>query len=212
MSSIGKVVILMVASSTVGCCSSVAAVSKPVPLNEALAALDRDLRNVAPVSLSDADDVAGRDSRIVNAIVREQCRQDNANPIVMIATGPLTLQLQGQFQVSGQVSFSISATPSVGGQTTVQQQQQQQISVPISFVSVLGLPNFYVGQAMANYANFSDSDKAKNGAEIVKTRDKLAALTVKAAKDYKDVIKPQCPKVIAGTLNATTFFTQLVQQ
>jgi hypothetical protein len=68
------------------------------------------------------------------------------NPLVPTANGAVQLQVQGQFSEAG--TFTVSATPSLGG--TVTRQTQQQVMLPISLVSLATLPNFYIGQQLTN--------------------------------------------------------------
>lgn len=192
-----------------GCCKpDLTRASAPIPLKDALGIVEKDLREAAPVTLSDADE-AERSTRLLNAVALEQCRQETANPLIPVVNGPINLQLQGQIQVGGNVGFTVSATPSVSAQGAVQRQEQQQVAVPISFVSLVGLPNFYMGQNMANLANVPDGTKyppagtdAKKdfAAEILVVRKKLVELT-KAFVTAYPLVQAKCAEIVKGHEN-----------
>ena len=152
--------------------------TKPVPIDQALHQLQLDLSRVqvvAPSTLLLADPkknvVDTREGKaMLDVLANNQCfsidpktgKADRnlrkRDPLVPVSTGPLQITVQGQLSESG--TLSISVTPSVGG--TVARQAQQQVMVPITLVSLLTLPSFYVGQQTANiqYVTLVDAYKS----------------------------------------------------
>jgi hypothetical protein len=172
--------------------------SQPVPIKDAMAIVERDLNDASPVALADVG--TGREDVIKVAIRTAQCVQRTANPFVPVITGPVSLALQGSIQNQG--ALAGSATPSLT--FTITQGKQQQVTVPITFVSALGLPNFYMGQQLANLTNLDSgaNDKSQTGKQVsgYKTTavnsiwintNNLQALTQKTVDSY-DVSGLQC--------------------
>lgn len=165
--------------------------SKPVPIQDALGILEQDLQRSSPVVLADVGTT--REDAIVAEIASAQCAAKTVNPLVPVVTGPVSLALQGSIQY--QATGTASATPSVAFAITPA--KQQQVTIPITFVSAEGLPNFYMGQQLTNLANFDrgsdDKTEAGNKVAASKTaavqtildkRDKLQTLVDKAKNGF----------------------------
>ncbi len=181
--------------------------SRPIPLKDALAILQQDLREVAPVTLSDVGGVGNGESRVINEIGVEQCKQDTANPLMPILNGPLSLQLSGQFQVGGQLGFVVSTPPALSAQASVQAGVGQTIAVPISFISLSGLANFHFGQDTANFSNVPDSFKTDHIKELLKVRERIVNLSKKLMDSYAETLRPHCAEIRARTLNTASLIT-----
>jgi hypothetical protein len=189
----------------VGC--NMTQLSKPVPLNEALAIVENDLRASAPVALSDLGGV--RKDKISQGIFTAQCasrRTDpqtgavipgsgTPNPLIPVITGPVSIALQGSIQRAGAFTGTASpTTPSLAGSYTLTQSKQQQLTVPITFVSARGLPNFYMGQNLTNLTNLDKgADKDRLVGEILANQRALAKLVEEAMAAYP-ANESSCPK------------------
>ena len=167
--------------------------SKPVPIDQALMQMQSDLSRVTIVApgtllLADTSHVALEDTpeakAIESIIADSQCfdvdpktGQANPslrkiNPLIPMSTGPLQLTVQGQLSESG--TFSVSATPSIGG--TVQRQAQQQVMVPLTLVSLLTISEFYVGQQFTNiqYVTLVDTYKSTDATVAAHEKKQIA--------------------------------------
>jgi len=173
-------------------CAWEAKASRPVPLKLALEIVERDLRDATPVTLSDLG--SERRDKVYDVIFYAQCASQTPNPLIPVVTGPISLALQGSIQQAGALAGTASMTPSLGLTYTVTQGQQQQLTVPITFVSVQGLPNFYMGQNLANLSNLDKSDKGRDKL-IQAILDKQAALSafVTAAMGQYPKVASRCP-------------------
>jgi hypothetical protein len=171
-----------------------------------LAIVENDLRASHPVTLSDIGNV--RKELIYQEIFTAQCASRAVdpktgapvagtgvpNPLIPVITGPVSIALQGSIQQAGGLTVTGSATPSGALSYTVTQGQQQQVTVPVTFVSARGLPNFYMGQNLANLTNLSEgADKKHIVAEIIGNRTALSTLVEAAIKAYPGD-DSQCPK------------------
>lgn len=177
-------------------CSLLDSNSTPVPLASALAITERDLRAASPVVLADVG--TEREEAIVSAIQAAQCVEPRtANPFVPVMTGPVSLALQGQIQAQS----SLTGGAPLGFTFQVTRSKQQQVTVPVTFVSATGLPDFYMGQQLTELANLDagskdatsegptvSARKSKLVAEILDRRDGLVKLVDKAKKDYGTTI------------------------
>lgn len=124
-----------------GCITWSPQASTPVPLNEALRIVARDLNAAAPVVLSDTKNAA---QPLRDAIKARQCATGRANPPLPVITGPISLQLQGTFTGQAQGGFPTAF------QLQATRAQQQQLTVPITFVPASALSNFFLGQNVPN--------------------------------------------------------------
>lgn len=203
--------IIFVVGTGAGCAGGTAGASRPIPLKDALAILQQDLRDVAPVTLTDVGGVGEGELRVINEIGMEQCKQDTANPLMPVLNGPLNLQLFGQFQIGGEIGFSVTAPVSLTVSAGVNQQQGQQIAVPISFVALAGLADFHFGQDMANFSNLPDNLKTAQATELLRTREKIRTLTRKLMESYPTSLKPRCAEVKAGAVKASALLKPVTQ-
>lgn len=177
-----RVLLLVALILTQGGCAWLNSLSNPVPLSVALATTERDLRASSPVALSDLGTT--REGSIVAAIQAAQCIPPrSANPLVPVITGPVSLAMQGSIQAQGGVTGS--ATPSIAFQ--VAGGKQQQVTVPITFVSASGLPDFYMGQQLTNLSNLDSggNDKTTEGARVSAGKTALVA----AILDRREALK-----------------------
>lgn len=194
---IEAIILIVAATSLQGGCCLLNGGSAPVPLASALAITERDLRASSPVALSDLG--TAREDAIANAIKAAQCaKPQTPNPLVPVITGPVSLALQGSIQTQGGINGS--ATPSISFQVT--QAKQQQVTVPLTFVSASGLPDFYMGQQLTNLSNLDSggNDKSAEGtrvsasktalvAEILRRREALAKLVAQTEAQFSESIK-----------------------
>jgi hypothetical protein len=185
-------------------CAWEAKASRPVPLNLALATVERDLRDATPVTLSDLG--SERRDKVYNVIFYAQCANGTPNPLIPVITGPVSLALQGSIQQAGAATGTASMTPSLGLTYTVTQGQQQQLTVPITFISVQGLPNFYMGQNLANLANLDKADKGRDRivGDILAKQAALSAF-VQSAMDQYPKVASRCPPEPPNGLIAPVF-------
>ena len=142
----------------------------------------RDLRATSPVALSDLG--TNREDSITAAIQAAQCIPPRSpNPLVPVITGPVSLVMQGSIQA--QAGVTGSATPSIAFQVTGG--KQQQVTVPITFVSARGLPDFYMGQQLTNLSNLDSgsNDKTTDGAKVSAQKTALVA----AILDRREALK-----------------------
>jgi hypothetical protein len=171
-----------------GCITYSPQASTPVPLEDALKIVARDLNKASPVVLSDTKE--GESTSLGNAIRARQCSLHQANPPLPVITGPISLQLQGQFQGQAQAGAGIG-TASFQLQAT--RSQQQQLTVPLTFVPASALANFFLGQNVPN----------------------VSGLPAAAALDqpYKKYDNVQHIQVLIGKANAiTTVATAQIKQ
>lgn len=124
--------------------------SRTIPLSAALQIVEHDVSSTSPVVLGNIGSVNFNRDDITKAIHQAQCISGTSNPLVPVLSGPISIALQGSIQQAGGVTPTISATPSLALSYTVTQGEQQQVTVPITFVALSGLPNFYMGQNLAN--------------------------------------------------------------
>ena len=89
--------------------------SQPVRLKVALELVERELREVAPVALSDANPGLDPGGTLGNEIVKAQCKNHSANPVIAVLNGPFTLALQGAISLAGSGGFTVSAAPPFSG-------------------------------------------------------------------------------------------------
>jgi hypothetical protein len=139
--------------------------SNPVPLSEGLRTLEADLQRARPITLSDLDEAVvaawkastfepeSPKDRLTHEIQIAQCGSHTANPLVPVVSGAFSLQLQGTFQWGASATGGTQAGPVVTGTGAFQIQKQQQVTVPITFVPVVNLGLFFMGQQMAYFAN-----------------------------------------------------------
>lgn len=152
--------------------------TRPVPIGDALQQLQLDLSRVkvvVPSSLLLADPHmnlvdTNEGKQILKILADNQCydidpatgksdpQLQHPDPLIPVSTGPLQVTVQGQLSEAG--TLTVSVTPSAGG--TVTRQAQQQVMVPITLVSLVTLPSFYVGQQTANiqYVTLVDAYKS----------------------------------------------------
>jgi hypothetical protein len=192
-----RLLLLVALTVTQSGCAWLNSLSNPVPLSVALATTERDLRATSPVALSDLGTT--REGSIVAAIQAAQCiPPQSANPLVPVITGPVSLAMQGSIQAQGGVTGS--ATPSIAFQVTGG--KQQQVTVPITFVSASGLPDFYMGQQLTNLSNLDSggNDKTNEGARvsagktalvaaILDRREALKKLVAQVEKDFDTTVQ-----------------------
>ncbi len=169
--------------------------STPISIKEGLALVERDLAEASPVILPD---LTKNPSAAIPSIFNAQCLNDLPNPPVAVISGPISVALTGTFTTNPSAQVSWSGT-GPGGQIGFQVSlaQAQALTIPVTFVSALGLPNYYLGQNMANLANFdpNNTDKAKIVSEIVKVRDSLVPIIAAAVAAYPGD-KANCPSTL----------------
>ena len=191
------VVLIFLAIALSGCLETTG--SKTIPLETALAIVETEVRNTYPVSLSDVN--SNRTDALQLAIQSAQCASADPRPLVPVVTGPISIGLQGSFQQQGGATGTISATPSLALAYQVTQGEQQSLTVPITFVSLEGLPDFYLGQYLTNVSNLDNTIKADGQKasektiitqEILKRRELLRTVVEKAIADYP-AIAANCP-------------------
>jgi hypothetical protein len=159
---------LVIAST--GACSS-----RPVPFNDGLVVLEHDVNQVNPLPLSDQSGGKG-DSAIITNIENAQCVANSLNPLVPVISGAFSLQLMGQLQTTGTGGGIIAGAPSIPLSFAIQVQKGQQITVPITFVALATLPDYYFGQLIANFNGLSDTIKEPISKRLLLRRDALQAL------------------------------------
>jgi hypothetical protein len=146
-----------------------------VSLDEALGSVEQDLRKASPVSLADiASSIATRRDRALNVIRATQCRDSLEKPLVPVVSGAVSVALQGSITDARAETGNVSPTPSLQFAVTVTRGQQQQVTLPILFVSALGLADFYLGIKLGNLANMPDANKAPYIAEFSAVRDSIS--------------------------------------
>jgi hypothetical protein len=200
----GIVLYMCIATSAclMGACFSLrnveAYAAKPIPLATALAGVQSDLRKAGPVVLSDVDGSEERVKTVFTLIGASQCVNKTANPLIPVITGAVQLTLQGQVSESGQ--FTVSATPGV--QATVTRQVQQQLMVPMTFVALSNLADFYLGQQLTSLQYLSLGGDAHKDevwvmvSRVIKTRDRVFTIAEKQRKAYPPS-QAQCDEYIA---------------
>jgi hypothetical protein len=149
--------------------------SNPVPIKVALEVVERDLKDAAPVKLGDIDLAQGKID-IAGAMTTAQCADHSANPLMPVISGPMSLALQGSISKASGGSATVAAAPSLGFQYTVTHGQQQQVTLPVSFVPLRAVPDFYLGQNLANFNGLSDAEKKKYVDQLEPKRKAIADL------------------------------------
>jgi hypothetical protein len=92
--------------------------------------------------------------RLEDEIKLAQCLAGTANPFIPVFTGAFSIALQGSFTDTA----GASGTAPVWGGTlsaSFSVSKQQGITVPVTFVTVINVANFYFGQVMAYFPNAS---------------------------------------------------------
>jgi len=169
--------------------------STPISIKEGLALVERDLAQASPVVLPDlAKNPGGAVAPIFNA----QCLNNLADPPVAVIAGAISVALTGTFTTTPSAQISWTGTgpgAQLGFQVSVA--QAQALTIPVTFVSARALPNFYLGQNLANLAGFDpkDPEKAKLVADIVTTHDALEPIVAQAIADYPGN-KAKCPATL----------------
>jgi hypothetical protein len=141
-------VLLIVTTMWCGGCSTFRVIEEagttPVPFDKALKGVEQDVRDAQPIILSSIGN-SGGSAALEASLESIQCAANLADPIIPVFTGPVQLTLQGTISEAG--AFAISATPSLT--TTVTRQAQQQVMVPMTWVSMATLADFYLSQELA---------------------------------------------------------------
>jgi hypothetical protein len=151
--------------------------SNPVPLKDALLVLDRDLRATSPARLGDVEDPKGK-LAIIAAMETARCADNSPNPLEPIITGAIAVALQGSITKASGGTGTISTAPSLGYTYTVTGGQQQQVTIPITFVPLRTVPDFYLGQNLANFNGMSDDAKKPYVEALLKKRRLLIDLII----------------------------------
>jgi len=164
------------ALSSVGCVVHISPdESNPVPIKVALEVVERDLKDAAPVKLGEIDTLSGK-AEITKAIQAAQCSDDSSNPLMPVISAAISLALQGSITKAQGGTATASLTPSLAYQYTVTKGQQQQVTVPVTFVPLSTLPDFYLGQNLANFNGLSDAEKKKYVDQLEPKRKAIADL------------------------------------
>lgn len=169
--------------------------STPVGLADALHVLQDQLQGAAPVTLGTIDTNAGKEE-FAKAAKQAQCADKIANPLMPVITGAISVALQGSITKASAGTLTASLTPSGAYQYTVTRGQQQQVTVPLTFVPLSGIPNFYLGQNLANLNGLSDDQKKPFISLLMEKRKKLDTEVTKAidAGGKLDLSNPDiCP-------------------
>jgi hypothetical protein len=147
----------------------------PPSLKTGMHAIERDVQETTPVTLSDLDPVVvaawttkhphpvaapkslddlSPSDRVVQEIQWGQCQSKSANPLVPVVSGAFTLALQGNLTWGGSAGASEGATgPGATLGVTFTVSKQQTVTVPVTFVTAANLGTFYMSQMMAFFAN-----------------------------------------------------------
>lgn len=138
-----------------------------------------------------------------------QCNQHRANPIVAIMTGPVDIQLNGNFSQSGQFSVSsLTTVPVMGLNGEVVRSNGQQLSLPVSFVSLASLPDAELAREASGSTPLlaqADAVRLAEGKRLVAERDALADKVQAAIAGYpgrRCVSSPEGPFVGHGKARA----------
>jgi len=168
--------------------------SEWVPLATGLQVLARELQSATPVVLSDIETPQGKD-QLKKAIFARQCAMKSEDPPLLVVTGSVSLQLQGSFQdqrqQGGNVGFPTAAQLSF--QVQVAKARQQQLTVPITFVAALALPNFFLGQNLPNVSALPDkpAEKGKLDNPLADQKAELQQRVLRKAHALSDAVQEQ---------------------
>jgi len=168
-----------------GCTTLQTDSSKTIPLKDALSIVETEVRDTYPVALSDIGTAS--DDKIRSAMFQAQCFDKSSNPFVPVITGAISIGLQGSIQQTGGLSGGgIGIAPTVSLSYQVAQGKQQSLTVPVTFVSLAGLPNFFMAQNLANLSNLPPTDKTRVAltAAIIAKANNLARLIDDAITNY----------------------------
>ena len=188
-----------------GCCADNAAkLSAPISLSDGLALIEHDLAKSGPVVLSDVNNgpAAQPGGAVYNsiglAIKTAQCLNNSANPPVPVISGPISVALTGSFTStpSGQISWSATGPGAqLGFQVAVA--QTQGLTIPVTFVSALSLPTFYLGQNLSMLSGFDPKDPAKVTLvkQITTAEGNLNSIVNDAVKAFPGN-RGSCPKTL----------------
>lgn len=153
--------------------------SPPITISAAISGIEADLTRNGVVSVSHAESWTGEQAASFESNVEAlQCSQKNADPLVSMIAGPVTMNLTGSFTQSG--SFSVTASglsPVFGLQAEAQKTRSQALSVPVQFVHLSALADAeaerevsYAGAMLAQ----NDALRHEEGARIQKSRQALS--------------------------------------
>jgi hypothetical protein len=174
--------------------------SKTIPLKDALSIVETEVRETYPVALSDIGTAS--DDKIRSALLQAQCFDNSPNPFVPVITGAISIGIQGSLQQQGGATVGgIIAAPAASLSYQVTEGKQQSLTIPVTFVSLAGLPNFFMGQNLANLSNLgaTDSTRKRLTADIIARAQNLTKLVkVAITKYYANLDK--CGKPGAPTL------------
>ena len=177
----------------VGCTNLETKGSQTIPLKDALALVETELRDAYPVALSDIGTAS--EDKIRTALIKAQSFDKSPDPLIPVITGTISIGLQGQFQQQAAAQLgAIFVAPAGQLSYQITQQEQQSLTVPLTFVTLRGLPDFYMGQNLANFSNLAASDHTRTRltAHIVARREHLASLVKETIDDYPSN-SGQCP-------------------
>ena len=168
--------------------------SAPVPLSVALSNIENDIRDSAPISLGDLDSLDGStgaqgsdsSNRVAAAFRNAQCYFNTRNPTIPVAAAAYNIQLQGSFTQGGKFQVSGIPVPTAGLEYDITGAQTQQLTVPITFASLAGIPDLYLSLHMAYLKDVPEKNgrKAALVSEVISQRDKLQTLVREVSATY----------------------------
>lgn len=169
--------------------------SVPVGLDIAVIGLERDIRSLGFVTISDLLSENAENRKNAESYIRsKQCFFGRPNPIlVSFLQSNLTFTLKGAFTQSGE--FKIAGFPTVieggfGGST----QSEQTLSWPVEVASLSSVPELYLDQrvkALGELKGLTDANKKIVFDDIINERTKLKE-RIKQLEDSFDI--KNCPR------------------
>lgn len=186
----------------IGCVSLLSACSvapKPaITLSRAIQGVEQDFAAYHAVDTAGAASWgSAQEAAFDSAVISQQCRQKNADPILAFIAAPVQLSLSGTFSQSG--SFSVTAsglTPAFGFGASAARSQTDEMMLAVQFVPLGSLPDAEMARESA-YAQpvmaQNDKNRLIEGDRVLANRDALAAHVRLLIAAYKESL---CPKVI----------------
>jgi hypothetical protein len=177
-----------------GCASATA--SRTVTVGDALAELQRQLREAGAVNPATADP-----GQLATAARAEQCAAMSADPEVPLLAHDITVTLSGSFTATG--GFSVgNAVLGSGLNASATRGQTQQLTLPLTFVALSGVADaIETGRLAAIPASL---DPAGRRAAVARARDERRAVAARIDALVRDWTPALCQPPPAGGSGVTS--------
>ena len=177
--------LIVISAFVVGCVKNVKLVSIP----EAVQGLERDLKAIGYLSVSDLlSDDAARNEVAKEYVRTKQCEFGRSNPVLLLAfSSQMTLSLKGTFTENG--VFKISGTPELDAGITAA--NEQTFSWPLTISSLDALPDYYLNQKLIDPKKITGTNLPSYNEDLWKDYVRLRKVISELEKQFDS---EKCPK------------------